>query len=85
MLDRMGFAGTFDKIYSSAHLGLKKPAAEFFAKVVDDLGVQKDEVLFWDDDQQNIDGAREYGIHAEFYKDYDSFLSTIAKIYNVTA
>lgn len=74
MLEHMGFADVFENVYSSAHLGLKKPAVEFFSKVVDDLGCQKDEVLFWDDDQQNIDGAKEYGINAEFYTDYDSFL-----------
>jgi putative hydrolase of the HAD superfamily len=84
MLDHMGFKDAFDKIYSSAHLGLKKPAIEFFAKVIGDLGVEKEEVLFWDDDQQNIDGAKEYGIHAEFYSDYDSFLAVMEENYGIT-
>lgn len=79
MLEHMGFAGVFEKIYSSAHLGLKKPAVEFFAKVVEDLGAHKDEVLFWDDDQVNINGALEYGIKAELYTDYESFLATMAR------
>jgi putative hydrolase of the HAD superfamily len=83
MLEHMGFEGAFDKIYSSAHLGLKKPAVAFFAKVVEDMGVQKDEVLFWDDDQRNIDGALEYGINAEFYTDYPSFLETIQSKYSL--
>lgn len=79
MLEHMGFADVFEKIYSSAHLGLKKPAVEFFAKVVEDLGANKDEVLFWDDDQQNIDGALQYGINAEFYTGYDSFLEKMER------
>ena len=83
MLEHMGFKDVFDKIYSSAHLGLKKPAIEFFAKVVDDLGVPKQEVLFWDDDQQNIDGANQYGIHAEFYTDYTAFLTTMSTKYDL--
>jgi len=85
MLEHMGFADAFDKIYSSAHLGLKKPAVEFFAHVVDDLGTSKDEVLFWDDDQRNIDGATEYGIRAEFYSDYASFLAKMTDTYNLPA
>jgi len=85
MLEHMGFAEAFDKVYSSAHLGLKKPAVEFFAKVVDDMGVPKDEVLFWDDDQRNIDGAVEYGIHAEFYRDYESFLESMKSKYSIAA
>ncbi len=83
MLEHMGLADAFDKIYSSAHLGLKKPAVEFFAKVIGDLGVHKDDVLFWDDDQRNIDGAKEYGIHAEFYTDYDSFIATMKTKYGL--
>ncbi|HWZ65317.1 MAG TPA: HAD-IA family hydrolase [Patescibacteria group bacterium] len=79
MLKHMGFDGMFDKVYASVHMGLKKPAVEFFARVVEDLDTQKDEVLFWDDDQRNIDGAREYGIKAEFYTDYTGFLATMKK------
>lgn len=37
MLEHRGFANAFDKIYSSAHLGLKKPAVEFFARVMSDM------------------------------------------------
>ena len=83
MLDHMGFDGVFDKIYSSAHLGLKKPAVEFFAHLVEDMQVDKDQVLFWDDDQRNIDGALEYGIHAEFYSDYAPFLKTMSEKYGL--
>ncbi len=82
MLDHMGFAGAFDKIYSSAHLGLKKPAIEFFARVVEELGAVKTDTLFWDDDKQNIEGATAYGIHAEFYDDYNAFLATMKTKYN---
>ena len=83
MLEHMGFKDVFDTIYSSAHLGLKKPAIEFFAKVVDDMGLPKEEVLFWDDDPENIDGGKAYGIHAEFYTDYDSFLQTMHSKYSL--
>ncbi len=85
MLEHMGFDGAFDKIYSSAHLGLKKPDVNFFAKVVEDLGAGKQEVLFWDDDQHNIDGALQYGIHAEFYSGYVSFLKTMSEKYGLAS
>jgi putative hydrolase of the HAD superfamily len=85
MLDHMEFDGVFDKVYSSAHVGLKKPAVEFFAHVVRDMQANKDEVLFWDDDQRNIDGALEYGIHAEIYSDYESFLKVMSEKYGLTA
>lgn len=81
MLEHMGFDGVFDKVYASAHLGLKKPAVEFFAKVVQDMQALEDEVVFWDDDQENIAGAQAYGIHAEFYTDYDSFTRVMKEKY----
>lgn len=83
MLDHMGFSGMFDKIYSSAHLGLKKPAIEFFAHVVEDMDAKKGEVLFWDDDQRNIEGASEYGIQAEFYTDYAAFQGIMSQKYGL--
>jgi putative hydrolase of the HAD superfamily len=85
MLKNMGFGDVFDTVYASAHLGLKKPAVAFFARIVEDMQANKDNVLFWDDDQVNIDGAREYGIHAEFYKDYDSFMERMTGTYNLPA
>ncbi|HSX33283.1 MAG TPA: HAD-IA family hydrolase [Candidatus Saccharimonadales bacterium] len=84
MLEHMGFQSAFDKIYSSAFVGLKKPALAFYAKVHDDLGVPKDQILFWDDDPRNIDGARQYGIHAEFYTDFPSFVQTMRQTYDIT-
>jgi putative hydrolase of the HAD superfamily len=83
MLDHMGFAEAFDKVYSSAHLGLKKPALEFYAKIVGDLEVEKEDVLFWDDDQVNIDGALQFGLQAEFYTNYESFLSIMVNKYGL--
>lgn len=77
MIDHMGFSTAFDKIYSSAHMGLKKPAVDFYAKIIEDLKANKSEVLFWDDDQANINGAVEYGISAELYTKYENFLKTM--------
>lgn len=79
MLEKMGFSDSFDKLYASGHLGHAKPAREFFAHIVDDLGVSKDNVLLWDDDMMNIEGARQYGIAAEFYEGYEQFLATMKR------
>ena len=83
MLKHMGFDGKFDSIYSSAHIGVKKPAEEFYAKVIDDLGLVKDEVLFWDDEERNIQGALKYGIHAELYKGFNNFIITMEEKYKL--
>ncbi|MCC6323624.1 HAD-IA family hydrolase [Candidatus Nomurabacteria bacterium] len=72
MLDKMGFAKSFDKTYSSAHLGSKKPDLEFFQKIYNELeNVGKDEILFIDDDHKNVENAKEFGINAEIYQSVD--------------
>ncbi|MBI2631086.1 HAD-IA family hydrolase [Candidatus Nomurabacteria bacterium] len=68
MMDKMGLVNVFDKTYASAHLGHKKPDQKFFSKIFQELvNVQKSEILFVDDSRENIQGAEDFGIHAEHY------------------
>lgn len=83
MFERMDFKNKFDKFYASAHLGAQKPDTEFFKRVIDDLRVKKDEVLFWDDSQGNIDGARQFGIHAEFFESFEKFKDIMKDTYEI--
>jgi len=80
MLDKMGFTKILDGIFSSAHLGHKKPAKEFFVKVMRELPVaEKNKVLFWDNQQKNVDAAREFGFKAELYTTFAYFKAKIRK------
>jgi putative hydrolase of the HAD superfamily len=74
LLDKMGFADNFDKIYASSHLGFKKPDLKFFEKLFTDLkNIEKDEILFWDNSIINVEAAQEFGIKAELYTDFADF------------
>ncbi|MDE2030930.1 MAG: HAD-IA family hydrolase [Patescibacteria group bacterium] len=74
MLDKLGFVNNFDKLYASAHLGHKKPSLDFYEKLVNDLdGINKEEILFWDDSPKNITAARQFGINAELYTTFEDF------------
>ncbi|MES2315635.1 MAG: HAD-IA family hydrolase [Patescibacteria group bacterium] len=78
MLQQMHFTNSFDKTYASAHLGSKKPDQEFFQKIFSELqNVNKNEILFVDDDEENIVGAKDFGIHAEFYTNFTDFKEKI--------
>jgi putative hydrolase of the HAD superfamily len=57
--------GLFDRLFLSFQLGLVKPDAAIFHRVVDDFGFEPDEILFLDDNQINVDGARSVGLRAE--------------------
>ncbi len=58
----------FDRAYVSYEIGSLKPDREIFDHVVTDLGVAADRVLFLDDNQINVDGARAAGLRAEVTK-----------------
>jgi len=80
MLDKMEFEKFFDGIFSSAYLGHKKPNREFFERVLDKMkGIQVNEVLFWDDQQKNIDGAKAFGFNAELYVGFSKFKTSIER------
>lgn len=57
----------FDGFMFSYDIGHEKHEPEFFAEVLRRLGLRPDEVMYWDDDQTNVDVARSLGIEARFY------------------
>jgi len=54
--------GHFSDVYVSSSIGLRKPDAESFDHVVTQIGVPAQRILFFDDSQVNIDGARACGL-----------------------
>ncbi len=60
--------GLFARPYLSYRLGQVKPDEALYHLVLEDLGRPADEVLFLDDNQINVDGARRVGMRAEAVK-----------------
>lgn len=52
----------FRKIFVSSSIGLRKPDAEAFAFVVNEIGVPAQRIVFFDDSAHNIEGARASGL-----------------------
>ena len=52
----------FERTFFSYELHLLKPGREIYQKVVDEIGVRPDEILFIDDAAANIEGAESVGI-----------------------
>ncbi|MBI2411223.1 MAG: HAD-IA family hydrolase [Candidatus Kerfeldbacteria bacterium] len=72
--EMLQFNQLFDGVFSSSDIGYTKGSPEFFARVLQQLQpCTKEELLLWDDTQQNVDVAREFGIHAEFYSNFNQF------------
>ena len=54
----------FERIFLSCSMGLRKPEAEAFAAIANDIGVPLERILFFDDTEQNVAGARAVGMPA---------------------
>ena len=57
-LTALGLDGEFDAVISSTELRIHKPAPEFFEQACAALGVEPPWVLFVDDDDRTVRGAR---------------------------
>jgi putative hydrolase of the HAD superfamily len=72
-LETLGLAGEFDVVVSSWELKIHKPAPEFFARACAALGVEPPWVLFVDDDDRAVRGARAAKMPAYRWSDRREF------------
>lgn len=61
-------AETFIKCFMSFEMKALKPSAEFYMRVMAEIGRPADELLFIDDSQVNVDAAVAAGLPAVYYK-----------------
>lgn len=68
----MGLEKHLDGAFFSCNLGVSKSKREYWEKVLQALNIKNlNEVQYWDDEQENINVAKETGIDAHLYKDID--------------
>lgn len=77
------FFREFDHIYNSYYLGKGKRDPSLFTDVVNDLKLQPAEVLFIDDNEKNVQTAREMGLKAILYVDHERFVSELEDILKI--
>lgn len=56
------FGVFFDKVYYSHHVGMRKPNAEIFEKILIDNSLKAQDTLFIDDSEQHITAAAALGL-----------------------
>ena len=79
MRSSLGFETIFDEQFYSFELGFAKPDLGYFQAIMDRIDVASDRVLFIDDHEANVAGAREIGIHGELFPP-DGDVATLATI-----
>jgi len=81
-MGRMQLDTAFHHHFASHLMGMAKPDAEAYRYVIEKLDVDPQWILFFDDNQMNVDAARKTGIHSERVQGLDE-LKQMLKEYDV--
>lgn len=84
LFEKLNLKNSFDDIFSSAQLGVKKPQIKFWEAIHNSLNKpNKSEILVWDDDEENVKSAQDFGFQAEFYSDFDNYEKLLIKLVGI--
>jgi putative hydrolase of the HAD superfamily len=71
LVDRVQLKDHFDGFFFSYDIGYEKHTLEYFQEVIARLALSPEEIQYWDDDQKNVDVAKEAGIDARLWSGLD--------------
>lgn len=71
---------TFHDLFPSHETGHVKPDAEAFVHAVDALGVEPEQVVFFDDNRVNAEAARSVGLEAHVVRDTEALRQALAEL-----
>jgi putative hydrolase of the HAD superfamily len=77
---KFGLRDYFQVAFSSCYVGLRKPEAAIYRRTLDVLGRPAERVLFIDDRQQNVDGARNAGMKAIRFEGADALRGELVRL-----
>lgn len=68
----------FDQVFVSSEMGLRKPEPEIFHTVAKTIDIHINRMLFFDDNLENVEGARRAGMQAEHVTSTEEIRARIA-------
>jgi epoxide hydrolase-like predicted phosphatase len=74
---KLRFLDYFDTVVLSYQVGFKKPAKEIFQALINKSGFRPEEIVFADDNESRLTGAKELGINTFVYENFDNFVKNL--------
>lgn len=74
------WGGVISKIFSASKMGVKKSDTEVYKKVLGELDLTAEEVLYIDDNQDNLEVAKKVGLKTIWYGNNEQAISEIKKL-----
>ena len=69
--EALDFLPLMDGGVFSCHVGMIKPDLRIFRKICDKYALEPSECVFIDDNKENIEAAKEFGLNTVHFKDYE--------------
>jgi len=70
----------FERVFYSSDIGMRKPEERAFAHVASEMGFAPNEVLFFDDTEENIHAAKRFGMGAVLVTSPDDVQAALAAL-----
>jgi len=71
--------GCFQKIFTSHAIGMREPEPAAFAKIAAAIGVRPNQVLFFEDLYENVEGARAIGMEARLVRSIEDIEQAVVE------
>ena len=78
--ERFGFLNDFDAAVFSYKVGATKPSEKIFEELVRQSCLEPEEIVFADDNPNNLAGAEKVGIITFLYEDFDVYLQKLQEL-----
>ncbi len=76
-MGKMQLKDAFHHHFASHLMGMAKPDEEAYQYVIDSFDVSPQQILFFDDNQMNVDAARKVGMNSERVKGIDDLMKML--------
>lgn len=67
-VDSLAFFRDIDAVTDASRIGVLKPHPQAYLQALEDLGVSSEDVVFVDDQNRNVKGARDFGLTAVHFE-----------------
>jgi putative hydrolase of the HAD superfamily len=76
----LGVTQLFERSFASHEIGVRKPAREIYDHVLAEMEVVAADVTFFDDQQPNVDAAKQVGINAHRVEGVDELRACLREL-----
>jgi putative hydrolase of the HAD superfamily len=80
LLNVVGLKKDFDGAFCTCEIGFDKCEEGYWRYVFESLGLQPEEIMFFDDSQKNVDMAKSLGVDAHFFSGRDVLERQIERV-----